>query len=57
MKHVSEDEIYVSNTQLVDELLVKIDDSYYRVDLSQDGQSFTLAKKQLVNTDIVLVTQ
>lgn len=57
MKHVSEDEIYVSNTQLVDELLVKIDDSYYRVDLSQDGQSFTLAKTQLVNTDIVLVTQ
>ncbi|MGO2686485.1 MAG: DUF3290 family protein, partial [Enterococcus italicus] len=44
-------------TQLVDELLVKIDDSYYRVDLSQDGQSFTLEKTQLVNTDIVLVTQ
>lgn len=46
-------EIYVNATQISDGIIVKIDDKFYKVSLSNDQNSYTLTETYLINDNIV----
>ncbi|MFU0854444.1 DUF3290 domain-containing protein [Kluyvera cryocrescens] len=51
-KNVSMDSIFSSSVQLSDGIIVKINDVYYRVNLSPDQKTYSLVEVSLVNPDI-----
>ncbi|MBK0004265.1 DUF3290 domain-containing protein [Erwinia sp. S43] len=51
-KNASINSIYSSSVQLSDGVIIKINDSYYRVNLSADQKTYSLDKTWLLTTDI-----
>ena len=51
-KEVNVNTIFSSSVQLSDGIIVKIDDIYYRVNLSPDQKTYGLVEVSLVNPDI-----
>lgn len=49
---VSTKDVAVNSRSLVDGIIVKIKDKYYRVELSVDRNSYKLARTHLINKDI-----
>ncbi|HGK7508938.1 TPA: DUF3290 domain-containing protein [Kluyvera cryocrescens] len=54
-KNVSMDSIFSSSVQLSDGIIVKINDVYYRVNLSPDQKTYSLVEVSLVNPDIEII--
>lgn len=54
-KNVSVDSIFSSSVQLSDGIIVKINDVYYRVNLSPDQKTYSLVEVSLVNPDIEII--
>lgn len=54
-KNVSMDSIFSSSVQLSDGIIVKINDFYYRVNLSPDQKTYSLVEVSLVNPDIEII--
>lgn len=54
-KNVSPEEILVNSVQLTDGVIIKIEDTYYKVTLSADQRSFTLQEAYLTTTDIQII--
>ena len=54
-KNVNIDSIFSSSVQLSDGVIVKIDDSYYRVNLSTDQNTYSLVEIWLTNPDIIII--
>lgn len=54
-KNVNIDSIFSSSVQLSDGVIVKIDDSYYRVNLSADQNTYSLVEIWLTNPDIIII--
>lgn len=54
-KGVGTNFIYSNSIQLSDGIIVKINDFYYRVNLSADQQTFNLVNISLVNPDIQII--
>ena len=54
-KGVGTNSIYSNSIQLSDGIIVKINDFYYRVNLSADQQTFNLVNISLVNPDIQII--
>ncbi|MEB7712429.1 DUF3290 domain-containing protein [Kluyvera cryocrescens] len=54
-KNVSMDSIFSSSVQLSDGIIVKINDVYYRVNLSPDQKTYSLVEVALVNPDIEII--
>ena len=54
-KNVSVDSIFSSSVQLSDGIIVKINDVYYRVNLSPDQKTYSLVEVALVNPDIEII--
>ncbi|QBR48579.1 DUF3290 domain-containing protein [Erwinia sp. QL-Z3] len=52
---VSVKSIFSSSVQLSDGVIVKINDYYYRVNLSPDQNTYSLAKVGLISTEIVTI--
>lgn len=52
---VSIKSIFSSSVQLSDGVIVKINDYYYRVNLSPDQNTYSLAKVGLISTEIVTI--
>jgi len=52
---VSIKSIFSSSVQLSDGVIVKINDYYYRVNLSPDQNTYSLAKIGLISTEIVTI--
>lgn len=52
---VSIKSIFFSSVQLSDGVIVKINDYYYRVNLSPDQNTYSLAKIGLISTEIVTI--
>jgi len=52
---VSIKSIFSSSVQLSDGVIVKINDLYYRVNLSPDQKTYSLAKVGLISTEIVTI--
>ncbi|MEN4980852.1 DUF3290 domain-containing protein [Erwinia billingiae] len=52
---VSIKSIFSSSVQLSDGVIVKINDLYYRVNLSPDQNTYSLAKVGLISTEIVTI--
>lgn len=51
---VSTKDVAVNSRSLVDGIIVKIKDKYYRVELSVDRNSYELAQTHLINKDITI---
>lgn len=51
---VSTKDVAVNSRSLVDGIIVKIKDKYYRVELSVDRNSYKLARTHLINKDITI---
>ncbi len=51
---VSTKDVAVNSRSLVDGIIVKIKDKYYRVELSVDRNSYELARTHLINKDITI---
>ncbi len=51
---VSTKDVAVNSRSLVDGIIVKIKDKYYRVELSVDHNSYELAQTHLINKDITI---
>ena len=49
---VSTKDVAVNSRSLVDGIIVKVKDKYYRVELSVDRNSYKLARTHLINKDI-----
>lgn len=54
-KNVSVDSMFSSSVQLSDGIIVKINDVYYRVNLSPDQKTYSLVEVSLVNPDIEII--
>lgn len=54
-KEVNVDSIFSNSAQLADGIIIKIDDFYYRVNLSPDQKTYSLAEVSLVNPDIEII--
>lgn len=54
-KNVSVNSIFSSSVQLSDGVIVKINDYYYRVNLSADQTTYSLVEVWLVNTQAVII--
>ena len=54
-KEVSVNVIFSSSVQLSDGIIVKINDLYYRVNLSPDQKTYGLVEVSLVNPDIEII--
>jgi len=52
---VSIKSIFSSSVQLSDGVIVKINDYYYRVNLSPDQNTYSLSKVGLISTEIVTI--
>lgn len=52
---INSKKIFVNSTQLTDGILVKIEDTYYRVNLSADQSSYTLTQAYLMNEKINII--
>lgn len=52
---INSEKIFVNSTQLTDGILVKIEDTYYRVNLSADQSSYTLTQAYLMNEKINII--
>lgn len=53
-KKVEENEIFINSTQLVDGIIVKIKNKYYKINLTADQSSFVLTQAYLIDSNIVL---
>lgn len=51
---VSTKDVAVNSRSLVEEIIVKVKDKYYRVELSVDRNSYELARTHLINKDITI---
>lgn len=51
---VSTNDVAVNSRSLVDGIIVKVKDKYYRVELSVDRNSYKLARTHLINKDITI---
>ena len=51
---VSTKDVAVNSRSLVDGIIVKVKDKYYRVELSVDRNSYKLARTHLINKDITI---
>lgn len=51
-KDVDKKDIFVNSTQLVDGTLIKIENSYYKMTLSPDQNSYILEEAHLMNPEI-----
>ena len=51
---VSTKDVAVNSRNLVDGIIVKVKDKYYRVELSVDRNSYKLARTHLINKDITI---
>lgn len=51
-KNVSVNSIFTSSLQLSDGVIVKINDFYYRVNLSADKKTYSLVRSWLLTTDV-----
>lgn len=51
---VSTKDVAVNSRSLVDGIIVKVKDKYYRVELSVDRNSYELAQTHLINKDITI---
>lgn len=51
---VSTKDVAVNSRSLVEGLIVKVKDKYYRVELSVDRNSYELARTHLINKDITI---
>lgn len=51
---VSTKDVAVNSRSLVDGIIVKVKDKYYRVELSVDRNSYELARTHLINKDIMI---
>ncbi len=56
-KGVSVNSIFSNSIQLSDGIIVKINDFYYRVNLSPDQKTYSLAEVSLVTPDIEITTK
>ncbi|AMG60312.1 DUF3290 domain-containing protein [Pantoea vagans] len=54
-KGVNVNSIFSSSVQLSDGIIVKINDLYYRINLSPDQKTYSLAGVSLVNPEIVII--
>lgn len=54
-KKVSVNSIFSSSVQLSDGIIVKINDFYYRVNLSLDQKTYSLVEVSLVTPDVEIV--
>lgn len=54
-KGVSVNSIFSSSIQLSDGIIVKVNDFYYRVNLSPDQKTYSLAEVSLVTPDIEIM--
>ncbi|HDG1684001.1 TPA: DUF3290 domain-containing protein, partial [Kluyvera ascorbata] len=54
-KEVNVNTIFSSSVQLSDGIIVKINDIYYRVNLSPDQKTYGLVEVSLVNPDIEII--
>lgn len=54
-KEVSMDSIFSNSIQLSDGIIVKINDFYYRVNLSTDQKTYSLVEVSLVNPGIEII--
>ena len=54
-KKVSVNSIFSSSVQLSDGIIVKINDFYYRVNLSPDQKTYSLVEVSLVTPDVEIV--
>lgn len=54
-KGVSVNSIFSSSAQLSDGIIVKINDFYYRVNLSPDQKTYSLIEVSLVTPDIEII--
>lgn len=54
-KNVSVNDIYANSFQLVDGVIIKIKDSYYKVNLSADQNTYILQETWLTNPNINLL--
>ncbi|AJZ89554.1 hypothetical protein VW41_11185 [Klebsiella michiganensis] len=54
-KEVSMDSIFSNSIQLSDGIIVKINDFYYRVNLSPDQKTYSLVEVSLVNPGIEII--
>ena len=54
-KKVNVNSIFSSSVQLSDGIIVKINEIYYRVNLSQDQKTYSLEEVSLVNPDIEIM--
>lgn len=53
-KKGEENEIFINSTQLVDGIIVKIKNKYYKINLTADQSSFVLTQAYLIDSNIVL---
>ena len=51
---VSTKDVAVNSRSLVEGIIVKVKDKYYRVELSVDRNSYELARTHLINKDITI---
>ncbi|MDF7680297.1 DUF3290 domain-containing protein [Enterobacteriaceae bacterium ESL0689] len=56
-KNVSVDDIFSSSVQLVDGIIIKINEKYYRVNLSADQRTYNLMETWLINPTISIIKQ
>ncbi len=54
-KKVSTEAIFSSSVQLSDGVIVKVNDRYYRIDLSADQNTYSLVETWLTNPEIITV--
>ncbi|WP_324724278.1 DUF3290 domain-containing protein [Lelliottia sp. JS-SCA-14] len=54
-KEVNVNSIFSSSVQLSDGIIIKINDFYYRVNLSPDQKTYNLVEVSLVNPDIEII--
>lgn len=54
-KDVSVNSIFPSSVQLSDGVIVKINDSYYRINLSVDQKTYRLVEVSLINPEIEII--
>ncbi|MEL0550158.1 DUF3290 family protein, partial [Raoultella lignicola] len=54
-KDVSVNSIFPSSVQLSDGVIVKINDSYYRINLSVDQKTYRLVEVSLINPEMEII--
>lgn len=54
-KDVSVNSIFPSSVQLSDGVIVKVNDSYYRINLSVDQKTYRLVEVSLINPEIEII--